>query len=207
MPGIKLDKSERIIDYAEDETRIYALIHKGGPLETGDFFVVLRQGDNGKWERFYENDFTSRKPWKLETADIDGDGEKEILTAVKKTTLFDPVEKNRMFIFNFNGEKLYKKWTGSQIAGSWKDFIAGDAASAPGEELVFIEQTEDNKAKISIYSWFDFGFFLIASRGNYEDIQGVIILGENRIEITCREERRTITKTLRISEGKLIEAK
>jgi len=200
-----LGKAESIIDYAREGASVYALIGKKGPLKSGEFFVAFRQKENGKWERFYENDFTTRKPWKIEISDIDGDGVKEILIAVNKTTHFDQTEKNRMFIFNFDDEKLYKKWTGSQIAGIWKDFFVGDLVSIPGEELIFIEQTTDGKEKISIYYWFDFGFFLLASSGSYQEIQNVTILGENHIQITEKEKHKQKAIILTIQYGELVE--
>lgn len=200
-----LSKSESIISYDKEDARVYALISKEGSLEYGDFFMVFDQNEKGSWERIYENDFSSRKPWKIRVADIDGDGVTEILTSVNKTTQFDQVDKNRMFIFNFDGEKLYKKWTGSQIAGVWNDFFVGDLVSIPGEELIFIEQTTDGKERISIYYWFDFGFFLLASSGSYQDIQEVSILGENRIQIIEKEQQKQEIITLRIQDGELIE--
>jgi hypothetical protein len=202
---LDLDQSETIIDYDIEGSSLYVLLHKKILPEERIFFAVYHKQDNGSWDRIYENDFTSRKPWKLEAADIDGDGETEILVSVVKTTTFDPIEKNRMFIFNFDNKKLFKKWTGSQIAGIWSDFFVGDLISAPGNELIFVEQTKDNREKLSVYSWFDFGFFCLAESEGYSDIKDVIILGDNQIQLTWNEEKKQKTGRLQMLNGKLVE--
>ncbi|MCL6459232.1 MAG: hypothetical protein K6T85_14610, partial [Gorillibacterium sp.] len=133
-------KQETIIDYAKEGGRVYALIKQKGSSGYGDYLVIDQQVGNAKEQRILEKNFMQLKPWKIEVADIDGDHQKEILIAVHKTTHFDVEEKNRLFIFNFAGERLYKKWTGSQIAGVWNDFAAQDIVSIVGDELIFIEQ-------------------------------------------------------------------
>lgn len=200
-----LYKQEKIIDYVKVEDSVYTLISKNGTTEYGDLLGIYRQGKNAKWERIYQNDFNGLKPWKLEIADIDGDEEQEILVAVYKTTHFDDHERNRMFIFNYDPNKLYKKWTGSQIAGNWKDFYVGDLLSIEGSELIFIEQMESEKERIGVYYWFDFGFILLATSESYSDIQNVSILGENSIQITCKVNKKEETIILTISDGEIIE--
>jgi len=91
-----LQNQERIVDYVQEDSIIYTLILQSGRSEFGDLLAIFRQEDNGKWVRNYENDFADLKPWKIELADIDGDGEKEIITAVRKTTHYDNTIKNRL---------------------------------------------------------------------------------------------------------------
>lgn len=198
-----LEKDEVLIDSLIDETLAYTLISKEGVYAYGDFFVVFKRIGSG-WQRLYENDFKDLQPWKLEVADIDGDDNKEILIAVRKTTLYDNEMKNRMFIFNYVNEILAKKWTGSQIAGIWNDYYTFDLLSTPGDELIFIEQAENDKEKISIYSWFDFGFFRIAESGEYQLIKNMTMVGENLLEITYYEEEEERNLVLTAVDGKLI---
>lgn len=179
-----LRSKETLIDAAVEEGTAYALISREGRSDYADLLLVLNQKVDRSWERVYENDFTGIKPWKLDIADVDGDGIKEILTAVTKTTLFDPVEKNRMFIFNYEENKLVKKWTGSQIAGTWVDFRVNDLVAIPGEELIFVSLTEEGEEYLRIYYWFHFGFFMLAESEPYDDIVDITVTGENRIEIT-----------------------
>jgi hypothetical protein len=198
-----LQKQERIVDYVEEASLIYTLISQLGRSDYGDILVIFHQQNNGEWKRSYENDFVDLKPWKIELGDVDGDGEQEILTAVNKTTHFDQTEKNRMFIFNYREDKLIKKWTGSQIAGLWEDFIVGDLLTIPGDELIFIEQLEDGKERICIYYWFDFGFLLLAESEEYGDILNLSILKENRIQITYKDEQEEVV-TLMVKDSKII---
>lgn len=197
-----LQRGEELIDYTMEEPYIYTLVSKKGRPEYGDFFVVYaREGEN--WNRIYENDFMALMPWKIETADVDHDNEREILIAVRKTTYLDKTLKNRMFIFNYQDGILVKKWTGSQIAGNWREFFAGELLSAPGEELIFVEETEEGKEQISVYSWFDFGFFRIADSDAYPEIQSLTLSGDNSLMVSYMEEGRKRTLMLTAKAGKL----
>lgn len=198
-----LDKNEILIDYIIDESLSYTLINKEGTDEYGDFFVVFKK-KNDIWNRIYENDFKELMPWKLELADVDGDDNKDILVAVRKTTRYDMERKNRMFIFNYQEGILSKKWTGSQIAGTWRDFYPMDILPASGDELVFIEQTEDGRERISIYSWFDFGFFRLAVSETYPEIRHMVMTEDKLLEITYYEEGKERSQTLQAANGKLI---
>ncbi|MGB4659419.1 MAG: hypothetical protein WBI07_09580 [Mobilitalea sp.] len=176
-----LKKREIVIDYTQEESFLYAIISQKERMDYGDILVIFEQNKSGIWERIYDNNFEELKPWKIETADIDGDGITEILTAVYKTTHFDDVEKNRMFIFNYRDGILTKKWTGSEIAGTWKDFVVGDLLPVTGDELIFLQESSGNSEKISIYYWFNFGFLLLADSEYYDEIQSVSIMKENRL--------------------------
>jgi hypothetical protein len=199
-----LYKNEMIIDYSISNNLAYLLISNNGKKDYGDIFVVLER-KNDSWIRIYENDFEDLMPWKIEAADIDGDGCQELIIAVRKTTYFDKELKNRMFIFNFNKGILVKKWTGSQIAGIWREFYVDDLLSAPGDELIFIEQLEEDKERISIYSWFDFGFFRIVESINYPKIDNLTITDDNRIEISFIIDKSKIKKVLTAKDGKLVD--
>ncbi|MDF2907592.1 MAG: hypothetical protein K0R34_2913 [Herbinix sp.] len=176
--------TERLVYYALEDNTAYLLVSTTDQMAYGDLLLVLNRGEGGVWKRSYENEFTGLKPWKLVLADVDGDGEQEILTAVRKTTFYDKEEKNRLFIFNYINGKLVKKWTGSDIAGSWEDFVSGELVDTKGEEIIFITKTKEGSEKLFVYHWFDFGFLMLAQSGDYEDIIEVGILKENRINIT-----------------------
>lgn len=201
-----LEKGETLIDYIKDGHYAYALISVQGTDEYGDFFAVFENTSDG-WHRIYEKDFIDYKPWKIDIADIDGDDEEEILIAVRYATLFDKEIKNRMFIFNYIDGVLTKKWTGSQIAGTWREFYAGDVFPAPGCELIFIETVNEGGEQISIYSWFDFGFFMIAESEAYERIENINIIESNRLEVTYRKDKQKHNHILKAADGKLIDEK
>lgn len=198
-----LDKNELLIDYTIDESLAYTLINKKGIKEYGDFFVVFERVQDG-WQRIYENNFRQLMPWKLDVADIDGDNKQEILIALRKTTPFDNEIKNRMFIFNFNDNILSRKWTGSQIAGIWREFYTIDILPSSGSELVFIEESKGKMERISIYSWFDFGFFRIADSETYNKITGLDMVSDNLLELTYNDGERENKLLLTVVDGKLI---
>ncbi len=179
-----LTSQERLIDYAVEGSIAYTFVSTTEDVIYGDRLLVLNQGENGEWIRTYENNFSGLKPWKIRLADIDGDGEKELVTSVRKTTFYDKVEKNRLFIFNYREGKLVKKWTGSDIAGSWEDFITGELVDTKGEEIIFITETKEGQERLLVYHWFDFGFLMLAQGTDYRDIIDVSIVSENRIRMT-----------------------
>jgi len=197
---------EKVIASVKEGKKYYAIISQVGRTDYGDLFAVYELRKKGQWVCSYKNDFLELKPWKIEKADIDGDGEQEILTAVRKSTHFDQTEKNRLFVFNFTEGALVKKWTGSDIAGTWEDFIVGDLLPIQGNELIFVEDTKSGEEKISIYYWFDFGFLRLAESENYQDITALSILDENRIQITYKNEFKTKT-ILTVEAGKIVEEK
>jgi len=184
-----LGSGDTIIDAAVLDRTAYAIVSSSGREDYGDLFGVFLKDRRQVWRKAYTNDFTDLKPWKLEIGDVDGNDIQEILIAVRKTAHFDKEEKNRMFIFQYDGEKLVKKWTGSQTAGVWSDFIIGELLPIPGEELIFLEQSEQGKMKLSVYYWFDFGFVLLAESDDYDNITDVRIIDENQLEMTYGEEQ------------------
>lgn len=199
-----LDSEETYVDGTIAAGRAYMIVSRQGRTDYGDLIVIFEQGSGQEWKRTYENDFTGLKPWKIATADIDGDNKEEILTAVKKSTHFDKIEDNRMFIFNYTDNILVKKWTGSRIAGRWKDFYAGDLLPISGDELIFVEREADGDEHLSVYYWFDFGFFLLAESKDYKNISDVSIIGSNVLKIKYDYGK---TSELTVKDGKIKEIK
>lgn len=195
-----------VLDRAEHGDLAYELVRRNQMGESRDYLTVSRLRDHLPQELLYENDFTVIKPWKLELADVDGDGEFELLMAVVKTTHFDAVERNRLFVFHYAGETLAKKWTGSQIGGNWRDFRALDLVPAiAGDELVFIEQVEGKGERLGIYYWLDFGFALLAESEFYPQINRLELKADHLLAVQVTDGTVERTVDLQLKQGRLVE--
>ena len=204
MLGPALMEKETVIDKMMEGSLVYAIVSTEGRSDYGDLFAVYRQSAEdafGKevWLREYTNDFAAVKPWKIDMGDMDGDGIREILIAVKKTTRLDKTEKNRMFIFNYDGERLVKKWTGSQTGGIWRDFFVADMLKIPGDGYTALKLGDS-----SINYWFDFGFLRLAESDDFTDILDISVLGENRLRMTYDKEASRII-SLKVMNGRIVE--
>lgn len=108
------------------------------------------------------------KPWKLEIADVDGDGIREIIVGIIKPTKFFPKPHNCLFIYGWNGKEVYKKWLGSSLSRPFTDFIFADLDGLKGEELIALETSLDGKKRLGIYRWNSFGFTLERQFGDWQ---------------------------------------
>lgn len=211
VSGISLTVREtpaqgNVLDRAEHGDLAYELIRRHQEGEDRIYLTVSRLRDHLPQVPLYENDFTVVKPWKVELGDIDGNGDSELLIAVAKTTHFDAVEKNRLFVFRYTGQTLVKKWTGSQIGGNWKTFRALDVVpTIPGEELVFIEQVEGKGERLGVYYWLDFGFALLAEGEFYPQINRLEVKADYLLEVEVRDGAGERTVDLQVKQGRMIE--
>lgn len=194
-----LEGKEKLVDMALADGRAYAIISREGRSDHGDLLVIFEE-ESG-WKRIYENDFADLKPWKITIADIDGDGMQEILTAVRKSTHYDSREGNRLFIFNYKNDLLVKKWTGSQIAGEWKQFYAGDFLPMKGDELIFVQRLPDGRERLVIYYWFAFGFIMLAESDAYDNISDLQMTDNNLIKL---EYGNNETLHLTVKDGRIV---
>lgn len=118
---------------------------------------LLWQGVHNRW-----------KPWKLEIADVDGDGRREIVVGVFKATKFFPKPHNCLFVYGFSGEKASPKWLGSTLSRPFTDFMFADLDGVGGEELIALETTLEGKKSLALYRWNSFGFTLDWRRGTWQ---------------------------------------
>ena len=97
-------------------------------------------------------------PWKVQAADVDGDGIKEIVLGVHKGTRFFPQPHNCLFVFGWDGKQAFPKWLGSRLSKPFVDFTLAQLDGEPGDELVSLEVTRGGRRCLVVYSWCGFGF-------------------------------------------------
>jgi hypothetical protein len=115
---------------------------------------LLWQGVTTRW-----------KPWKLMVADVDGDGKSEIILGVYKATRFFPKPHNCLFIYGWDGRRVFPKWLGSSLSKPFTDFTFADFNGDGQDELVALETRRDALQSVAVYSWNGFGFTLDWQRG------------------------------------------
>lgn len=106
-------------------------------------------------------------PWKIQVADVDGDGMKEIIVGVHKTTRFFPEPHNCLFVFGWDGEEAFPKWLGSRLSKPFVDFTFAELDTNAGEELVSLEVTQNGGRCLVVYSWCGFGFVGVWQSKNF----------------------------------------
>lgn len=122
---------------ARKETRV-------GLSTTGRLRVRLRR------------DLARFKPWKVRLADVDGDGRPELALGVHKLARFDPVMRNRLFIYDWPG--LAPRWLGSRLSLPFVDFAFADCDGDGKDELFALEEARDGRRRLMHYTWNGFGF-------------------------------------------------
>jgi len=115
-------------------------------------------------------------PWKVQAADVDGDGKVEIGIGVYKKARFHPVMAKRPFIYGWDGKTLYPKWLGSRLSRPFTDFVLADFGKA-GTKLVAIEETKEGEHELAVYRWNGFGFTREWSGARCDMLSGLDVRG------------------------------
>lgn len=118
--------------------------------------VCLWRGVPRKW-----------RPWKLTAADVDGDGSREMVVGVHKSTRFFPKPHNCLFVYGWDGRRAFPKWLGSSLSKPFTDFAFADLAGDRAQELVSLEIMRSGRKCIVLYSWSGFGFDFQWQRGSW----------------------------------------
>lgn len=93
-------------------------------------------------------------PWRLEVADVDGHGE-AIAVGVDKPTHNLRFRHRTLFLINFDGHALQRKWTGSSLGRPLLDFCFSPTVP---QHLVSLERCLDGRVAVTAYHWVGFGF-------------------------------------------------
>jgi hypothetical protein len=129
------------------------------------------QGDKQRWQGVPKK----WKPWKMMTADVDGDGKREIIVGIHKSTRFFPKPHNCLFVYGWDGKQVFPKWLGSSLSKPFTDFAFGNLDDDKADELVSVEITRDGKRCVAVYSWNQFGFEMNWQRGAWKSARLVKI--------------------------------
>lgn len=130
-------------------------------------FLVIRE-DNGAIMRF---DLSAMRPWKVQTADIDGDGERELSIGVYTTARSDPSMNKRPFLFRVTDRGLHPIWLGTRLSKPFEDYGFSDMNDDGRDELVAIEYLADGRKVLAVYGWKGFGFEGLCQSQDFQDIR------------------------------------
>lgn len=138
---------------------------------TGDTLIIL--DFDGYFREIFNQSFNVLNPWKVQTADVDGDGIIEISLGVYKEAPFHPVMAKRPFIYSWQENGLVPKWQGSRLSRPFEDYIFADLDGSGGDELIASELLENGGKVLQAYSWKGFGFEGVGQSPTFTDIQGI----------------------------------
>lgn len=143
--------------------------------EFGDTLVML-EFDGKKLKEIYNQSFEVLNPWKVQTCDVDGDGQKEISLGVYKKSEFHPVMAKRPFIYEWQDRQLIPKWRGSRLSRPFTDYIFFDMNESGSDELLAIEILENGNKILHAYKWKGFGFEGVGESLPFKEIKKIQIL-------------------------------
>jgi hypothetical protein len=95
------------------------------------------------------------EPYRFDTADVDRDGQTEVLLGLSKATRFDPHIRKRLFILRIDENHLRPLWLGSKVCRELVDFRAVENGT-----IRTLERTSSGNYAIGKYFWESFGLTL-----------------------------------------------
>jgi len=113
------------------------------------------------------------QPWKLVTADVDGDGRREIIVGLKKGTRYFPRPHNCLFVYSIQGERVIARWLGSSLGKPFTDFAFGNLDGDRAEELASLEAPRNGRRTVTVFSWSGFGFEVDRHLGPWSGVRSV----------------------------------
>jgi hypothetical protein len=127
-------------------------VHHTASAERGTDRAFLRLRRDG------QPDWISKvyRAWSAHTADLDGDGEAEVVLGVWSTTPrhAEPEPHRTVWVLDARDGGLYERWRGSALARPLRDVRVLPAA--PADRLIALEQTGDT-CTLTVYRWHGFG--------------------------------------------------
>ena len=107
--------------------------------------------------------------YRLDTADVNGDGRTEALVGVIKSTRFYPQKGRRLFVFKNYKNRVRAMWMGSKLGGILQDFRFVDGV------VRSLETTTKGQYVVAEYRWpgsgFEFVRLLVVKVGREEALK------------------------------------
>ena len=120
-------------------------------LTTTEGFKVLLETSTGETDQM----IFRYKPYRFDTADVDRDGNTEVIVGLIKATHFDPIEMKRLFILKIDDNNLRPLWLGSKVCQELIDFKVLSNGT-----IQTLERTSTGGYSIGKYYWQSFGLTL-----------------------------------------------
>lgn len=139
---------------------------EGGYGPFGRYLAIIEGGS--EIMRF---DLSAMMPWKVQAADIDGDGEWELSIGVYTAARSDPEMNKRPFIFRLTDKGLHPVWLGTRLSKPFEDYVFTDLDGDGRDELLAIEYLVDGRKVLNLYGWKGFGFEGLFQSQGFEDIR------------------------------------
>lgn len=139
---------------------------EGGYGPFGKYLVITESGI--EIMRF---DLSDINPWKVQTADVDGDGKREVSLGVYTRARSDPELNKRLFLFRLTDKGLYPVWLGTRLSKPFEDYAFSDLDGDGRDELVAVEFLADGRKVLNIYKWKGFGFEGLCQGQGFQDIK------------------------------------
>ena len=137
-------------------------------------FSIETVNDSLNYLRLKTDSTTDKWPlpypvYRLDTADVNGDGRTEALVGVIKSTRFYPQKGRRLFVFKNYKNRVRAMWMGSKLGGILQDFRFVDGV------VRSLETTTKGQYVVAEYRWQGFGFefvrFLVVKVGREEALK------------------------------------
>lgn len=126
------------------------------------------------------------RPWRLELADVAGDGKVHIVVGVVKSTRYRPAPHNCLFVLQPREGRLAPVWLGSALSRPFVDFAYGRGRAGIGAALYALERARDGSIGAAAYRWNGFGYTLAYRMGRWRSARflraarGVAVRGDGR---------------------------
>jgi hypothetical protein len=122
--------------------------------------IAVYESTAAGWERRFLDRERGTHPWAIRLAELDGDSLPEVVVGVYKSSRYDSIVRNRIFVFDWTGSTIVPKWLGSRLAFAIDSFTF---APGPGgrSRLVVTDMPAREIARRATYQWNGFGFTLV----------------------------------------------